>query len=205
MPDLTPDQIKRALLGDEALMRQLVDTLTPVIQASAARALLRRSGAAGNRDVAQEVEDLIQSVLTTLCTSGKAALLRWDPERGSLKTYIRRVAEREISSILRSMRQNPWTEDPTPDESLDQRATLALDPERDVGARELLLSVLRRLREKISDQGREIFDLLVIDGRSAEDVCAIMNMKPDAVYAWRSRLARMARDIAEELLSERQK
>lgn len=122
MPDLTPDQIKRALEGDAALMRCLVDTLTPVLQKCAARALARRSGAAGNRDVRQEVEDLVQTVFTTLCTSDKATLLRWDPERGALTTYVRRVAEREIASILRSMRQNPWTEDPTPDESLDLRA-----------------------------------------------------------------------------------
>lgn len=50
-----------------------------------------------------------------------------------------------------------------------------------------------------------MFELLVIEVRSVEDVCAITNLTPDAVYAWRSRLARMAREIAEELLSERRK
>lgn len=203
MPELTPEQVKRALAGDERLVRALVDTLTPAIQARAARALVRRKNAAGNREVRQEVEDLTQAVFVSLFASGGRTLLLWDPERGTLQTFVRWVAEREIASILRTRKQNPWTEDPTLDESLDQRPGSEIDPEVVAGSRELLASIVERLRGRISGKGQALFDLLILDGRSTEDVSSLMNMSPDAVYAWRSRLGRLAREIAAELVSEK--
>src|SRR4029079_10688887 len=107
VPELTPDQVKRALAGDERSIRALVDTLTPVIQARAARALVRRRTAAGNRDVRQEVADLTQAVLAALFSDRGRTLAAWDPDRSPLNAFVGLVAEREIASMLRTRRQNP--------------------------------------------------------------------------------------------------
>ena len=203
MTGVTPDLIKRALAGDEKLVRQLIDLFTPLIQAKVARALVRRRALAGNRDVGQEVEDFTQAVFAALFANRGRVLLQWDPERGKLDTFVRLVAEREVLSILRTRSRSPWTEEPIANESLDLQPGRELDPEVMAQSREFAASLLERLRARISDRGRELFELLLIDGRSVEDVGFLLNMTPDAVYAWRSRLGRLAREIAVELSSEK--
>jgi RNA polymerase sigma-70 factor (ECF subfamily) len=198
---LTPEDIKRALAGDRALVRRLVDELTPILQARVARALVRR-GRASDRDVRQEVEDLTQDVFRALFSSGGKALLAWDPERGTLPTFIRWVADREVITILRVARKNPWTEEPVAGGDFDDMPAPENDPEGTTQSREILRSIITRVRETTSDLGRAVFDMLVLDGRSPEDVCAAMDMSPEAVYAWRSRLGRLARQIRAELQSE---
>jgi len=197
--------VRRAIDGDRQAVRQLVDALTPVIQIRVARALRRWRRAAWGRDVRQEVEDLTQSVFLALFANGGQALRRWEPERGlSLPAFVGLLADHEITSILRSRRRSPWTEDPTADEDLDEgaRVDAGRGPELAALSRETLRALVDRLREKLSDRGLELFYLLFVEERSTEEVCAAAGLTPDAVYAWRSRLARLTRQIAADLLSE---
>lgn len=204
MSEVTPSLIDRALGGDRGAVRVVIDVATPVIQSRVARALVRRRRAAGQRDVRQEVEDLTQSVFVALFSGDGRALRQWDPSRGlDFPGFVGLLATREVASILRSRRQSPWTEDPTDDELLELDPDGASGPEVETGARETLRAILTGLRERLTDRGLEMFQLLLVDGRSAEDVCVLMSMSPDAVYAWRSRLGRMAREIAAEISSEK--
>jgi RNA polymerase sigma-70 factor (ECF subfamily) len=201
--EVTIAVVREAVAGDRRSVRALVDVLTPVIQARVARVLLRRKGAAGERDVRQEVEDLTQQVFLSLFANGGHALLQWDPERGlSLVNFVGLLAEREASSILRSRRRSPFTEDPTEVDDLDRSADSDRGPERITASREILSSVFAILKERLSDRGLELFQWLLIEGRPAEEVCALAGMSPDAVYAWRSRLSKLVREIAAELVSD---
>ena len=47
-----------------------------------------------------------------------------------------------------------------------------------------------------------VFELLWAEQRSVEEVCAELAMKRDAVYAWRSRIRKLARALAEESAAE---
>jgi RNA polymerase sigma-70 factor (ECF subfamily) len=194
--------IRRAVAGERDAVRALVDAISPIIQARAARVLLRRHGAAG-RDVRQEILDLSQHVFLTLFADEGRFLLQWDPERGaSLENYVGLAAEREIASILRSRRRNPWSDDPTEAEILEANVEPRPSPELQVVSRDLLARVLERLEDRLSARGLELFHWIVLDGRSVEEVCALGNLTPDAVYAWRSRLGRQLREIAAELMSD---
>ncbi|MCC6554074.1 MAG: sigma-70 family RNA polymerase sigma factor [Polyangiaceae bacterium] len=185
-------------------MRRLVHALRPVIQARVARALLRHRRAARGRDLRQEIEDVVQQVFANLFADGGRALRQWDPQRGlGLLGYVGMLAERDVASILRSRRRSPWTEDPTLQEDLDGgRADADPGPEDEVASREVLSAVVASLRERLSDKGLALFELLVVEGLPVEQVCEAMRMTPEAVYAWRSRLARLARSIAAELAPE---
>ena len=199
LAELTPDVVEQALAGRADRIRTLVDALTPVIQARVARGLLRRGGARG-RDARQEVEDMTQEVFLSLFDDDGHALRAWVPARGlSLANFVGLVAERQVSSILRSGRRSPWTEDPTDAEALDVSAGSVAGPEGGVVSRDLLAAVVERVREELSPKGLILFQLLVVDEASVEAVCAEMSMLPDAVYAWRSRLAKLVRRVATEL------
>jgi RNA polymerase sigma-70 factor, ECF subfamily len=202
---MTPEEIasliRRALDGDPAAQNELVAMLTPVIQARVARTLLaRRSLLAGGRDLRQEVEDLSQDVFLALFDRDGRVLRSWQPERGlSLPNFVGLVAERQVLSFLRSGRRNPWKEEPSfTDDEIDIEAP-DRNPEEIVASRELLALLLDRLREEVSPLGWQLFDLLFVQELSQAEVQAASGLSADAVYAWRSRLRRVARRLLDEM------
>lgn len=193
--------VDAALAGDAAATRRLVRAVLPVIQARIARVLSRRR-ARSNRDVRQEVEDLAQEVFAALFADGGRVLRAWDPARGlGLPSFCGLVAEREAASILRSGRRSPWTEDATELDDIDRALPNDRGAEARVATREQLTLLLERARESLSPRGLELFERLIVAEEPVEKVCADTGMTPDAVYAWRSRLGKLVRKIAQEILS----
>lgn len=194
------DLVHRALAGDPTALTRLVAGLTPVVQARVARTLLaRRSRLGGGRDVRQEVEDLAQEVFLSLFSRDGRVLRAWDSERGlSLENFVGLVAERQVVSFLRSGKRNPWKEDPTAAEELEAAAP-DQSPEQVTASREQLGLLLDRLREEVSPLGWRLFDLLFVRELSLPEVRAESGLSDDAVYAWRSRLRRLARRMLHEM------
>jgi len=201
---MTPEEIasltRRALDGDQTAFTALVALLTPVIQARVARTLLaRRSLLAGGRDLRQDVEDLSQDTFLALFDRNARVLRSWQPERGlSLANFVGLVAKCQVLSFLRSGRRNPWKEEPFGDDEIDAPAPDP-GPEEIVANRELLALLLDRLRESLSPQGWQLFDLIYIQELSQAEVEAASGLSADAVYAWRSRLPRRGRKLLDEL------
>jgi len=195
----TADLVRRALTGDPTALTGLVAVLTPVIQARVARTLLaNRHRLAAGRDVRQEVEDLSQEVFLALWDRDARILRRWQAERGSLESFVGRIAERVVLSFLRSGRRNAWKEDLTLLEGELEPEAPDSGPEEIVASRELVSRLLDRLREELSPLGWRMFELLFIQELSQAEVEAESSLSADAVYAWRSRLRR----LAERLLAE---
>ena len=60
-----------------------------------------------------------------------------------------------------------------------------------------------RLRERLSPQGFWLFQLLYVEERSVEETCGAAGLTADAVYAWRSRIGKLARQVRDEVVEER--
>jgi RNA polymerase sigma factor (sigma-70 family) len=195
------DLVRRALAGDQTALTRLVAVLTPVIQARAARTLLaRRFRLAGGRDVRQEVEDLSQEVFLALFSRDAHVLRDWQAERGlSLENFVGLVAERQVLSFLRSGRRNPWKEDSSFTAEELEVETPESGPEEAAASREHLVLLLDRLREELSPLGRRLFELLFVQERSLNEVRDASGLSADAVYAWRSRLRRLAQKLRGEM------
>lgn len=197
------DLVRRALLGDGRAVRALVGRLTPVIQARAVRALLRCGRGISPRDVRQEVEDLVQTVFSVLFENGGKILFDWDPSRGkSFNNYLALVADSRLASLLRTRRGRVWPDDPTEEEALEASAEVLIGPEPVIHSREELDLVLRRFREVVSERGHELFVMLYVEERSAEEVSRLTGMSVENVHAHKSRLGKLARRVATEVLSE---
>jgi RNA polymerase sigma-70 factor (ECF subfamily) len=191
----------RALDGDdEGALGDFVRRTTPIVQARVARKLLSfRDRSAAGRDVRQEVEDLTQEVFLALFADGARVLRSWQPERGlSLENFVGLVAERLAVSILRSQRRSPWGSDPTLDETLDAFGTAAT-AEREAVSRDTLARLLDRLTEELSPLGRHLFELLLVEEMPVPEAIARTGLSSDAIYAWRSRLRRLARRLLAEM------
>lgn len=191
-PGLEQEDLHRCLAGDEAAVRRLVADLTPVIQARVTRILLRHTDRSPGRSVRQEVEDLTQEIFLVLFADGARILSDWQPERGlSLRNFVGLVAERQTLSILRSGKRSPWKEDPTLTEDLDGEDP-SVDPETVVASRQTLRRLLRKVHQELSPLGRHLFDLLFVQDLGVKEVVGRTEMSSDAIYAWRSRLRRLA-------------
>jgi RNA polymerase sigma-70 factor (ECF subfamily) len=189
-----------ALAGRRDAVVALVDLLTPVIRARVSGVL--RRGARG-RDVTAAVEDVTQQVLLVLFADGGKVLRTWDPARGlTLTSFVGLVAKRQALAITRTGRSSPFTEDPTEASDLDARPSQHVDLEEHVASREFFLELAQRLRQELTPYGMQMFELLFIQERTSEQICADLDLSPDAVYAWRSRLIRAVRAIGAEIVSE---
>jgi RNA polymerase sigma factor (sigma-70 family) len=200
-PEDTASLTRRALEGDQTALTALVAALTPVVQARVARTLLaRRSLLAGGRNIRQEVEDLSQDVFLALFARDARVLRSWESGRGlSLPNFVGLVAERQVLSFLRSGRRNPWKEEASFTENeLDAEAPDS-GPEEIAASREHLSLLLDRLREELSPLGWQLFDLLFVQELSQAEVQAASGLSADAVYAWRSRLRRLAQKLVAEM------
>lgn len=120
----------------------------------------------------------------------------------SLRNFVGLVAEREVSTIMRSGKRNPWVEEPSAPEDLRESGE-SDDIEEVFASRESLLLIVTRLRENLSPLGLQLFELLLVEGLDVGEVTNRMGMSSTAVYAWRSRLTRQARDIAAKLGREK--
>jgi len=191
--------LERALDGDSQAVRALIAAFTPVIQARAARALVRRTGVR-SRDPRQELADLTQDVLLLLFREDARILRAWSAERGlSLLNYVGLVAQREVAQIAGSGRRSPWSLDPAEESVMERVAAPVESAESAVGSRDLLDRLYARLEGELHPSALELFRLLVVEERPAADVCAMTGLSTDAVYTWRSRLLRRARALLDEL------
>jgi DNA-directed RNA polymerase specialized sigma24 family protein len=192
-------EVQRAVAGDSEAVRRLVRLLTPVIQARVARCLLRYQStarpAARSRNIRQEVEDLTQEIFLLLFAGNGKVLRTWEPDRGlALANFVGLIAERRTASILHSGRRSPWRDEPSPPEDLDRESD-GSGPLEAAMSRQQLERLFARLTEELSPLGRHLFDLLFVRELPLLEIVATTGMTADAVYAWRSRLRRLARRL----------
>jgi RNA polymerase sigma factor (sigma-70 family) len=192
------DVVRDALAGDRHALKAFVDATTPIIQARVARALVRRASGE-RRDLRQEVEDMTQDVFAALFAHDGRALRAWDPARGlSLANFVGLIATRQVASILRSGRRNPWQDIPGELDELESASDPIADAEPQLESRRALERLLDRMREALSPRGLELFQRLYVDEEPIEEVAVTMNMTREAIYAWRNRTTKLLHRFASE-------
>lgn len=192
--------LENALAGDRAALRALVTDLTVVVRCRVARSLLRQQRAAHGRDLRQETRELTQEVVAALFADEQRALRSWDPARGlGLANFVGLLAERELASIFRSRRRNPWAQEPLAPDDLDAVAPRSDDLERKLIHRDLVQKLLARLERELSPLGMRIFLAVWRDHKEVNELTEELGMTSEAIWAWRSRIRKRAHLIAAEL------
>jgi RNA polymerase sigma-70 factor (ECF subfamily) len=188
--------------GDARAVRAFVDAMSPVIEARAARALLRRTRGSG-REIGQEIADLTQDVFAALFAHDARVLRSWERGRGlSLANFVGLVAERQIASILRSGRRDPWRDVPEELDVIERGSPIVPDAFEQIASRSMLERLLDRLQESLSARGLVLFHRLYVAEEPVDEVAASMGMTRDAIYAWRSRVGKLVREFSEQAASD---
>jgi DNA-directed RNA polymerase specialized sigma24 family protein len=196
--------LARALTGDSAGTLALIEALAPIVRARAYGVLAGRGAQSRSRDVRQELDDFAQDILCALFADDARLLRRWDKARGlSLPNYVGLVTERHVRHVMRSGRRSPWSADATEADALELVAGTTREPEGDIASREIFARLWAQLKDELTPRGLMLFQLLVVEEKPVEDICATYAMTPDAVYAWRSRMMKRVRVLIESLSNDR--
>ncbi len=192
--------LERALARDPTAVRELVRYLEPKLLLRA-DALLRSESGGGRR----EAMDLVQVAWRDLVAEGWRALKQWDPDRGaSLRGYVGVVATNRMVSELRKQRRHS-AEQIVPAEELHRLAVLAESLEARVSDREYLGLVVAELREMLTEQGGEAFEVLYLEGLDVDEAIQRTGLTRDSLYSYRRRIKKMVKTIAERLANAPQR
>lgn len=192
--------MRRMIEGLPGAASELVRYITPAIQRAVAKAYCGQARSSDLRNFREEVREQTQEVFCILFADGGKALRRWDAERGiPLKGYVSVIATRRTVSILRSRPRNPWWDVPTQATELDLVTTQSSDGGR-VEAREVLRHAFADVRGAQTERGAALFDLMMVEDRSNDEIVAETGLKSNAVYQWRSRLLIALREKIQRII-----
>jgi DNA-directed RNA polymerase specialized sigma24 family protein len=194
--------IRRAAGGDSEAQAMVYHELKGSIRLRVTKTLLRRRW---GRDVGQEAMDLTQHIFEELFADGGAKLLGWDPDLGaSLRSYVGWLADKRADSYLtpRGMSSEELGDG---DAASSEPPSNEDSPELASIDRDLVERILEELAARVSPRVLRLFYLTVVEGRDTEEVCARMEMTPDAVQKARDRLCKLIKQIHAELVSGEKK
>lgn len=192
-------RLEAALSGDREAQAWMVDRLQPVLHRVAAGLLWSVRGSMKGRASRQELVDLVHDGWDVLLDKQGQALRRWDPATGPLDPYVARVVKNRLVSKLRTMKHNPFTEDPTQGEALERLVGLGERVSARIEDADLATKVLVRLWEELTPLGREVLQVFLMDGATVEDVMARTGLSKESVRSWRKRIRKAAREVLEGL------
>jgi RNA polymerase sigma factor (sigma-70 family) len=197
---LTPERLRELLNGERGSAAPLIEALWPHVRIRVARVARRAGLSPDQRSQGPDLDDLCQEAFLELFGNDARTLRGWDPERGlSLPSFVQLVAERTALSRIKRWKRS-HTLGASLDNVEDECAADSVDrPDRRVASRKRFERVLDELSQELSPRGLELFRALFVEGQQTARVCQDFALRPDAVYAWRSRLSKRIKTILEGL------
>lgn len=133
-------------------------------------------------------QSLTEDILQIAFTKVFASIQQYDAEKGSLKSWIRRICTNTAADVLK--KEAKW-------ESV-------WDEDRDMAAENLHLTFidteyLLKLIAELPDEQRLIFNLYEIEGYSHEEIAQMMNINVNSCRVYLSRAKKKLRSAIEEL------
>lgn len=193
-----------ALAGRPDKIRDLIDSLMPVVVVRVRRVLARNP--ARVPCLTQDVDEVVQETFLVLFARDSRLLRNYDSDRGmSLANYVGQIAEREAGRVIRARSADKRRGETltAPDDLKMTRA-----PDGGEGSEEQLVrqerarALLQRLRDRLTPESFLIFELMYVRLLPAPEVAAMIGCEVQAVYTRKSRIRTTLREVIEEFDGE---
>jgi RNA polymerase sigma-70 factor (ECF subfamily) len=195
----TLEELRALLDGEPRSIAVLVEALRPLLRSRIVRVTQRASRSLPGATNAPDVDDLCQEALLELFGADARTLRGWDPARGlTLPRFAQLIAERVAWARIRCWRRGLAASAPL-DGVEEPPADSAEHPDRRVASRKRFERVLEALQYELSPRGVELFRALFVEGQHTAQVCREFALRPDAVYAWKSRLGKRIKAILRDI------
>jgi RNA polymerase sigma factor (sigma-70 family) len=145
-----------------------------------------------------DAEDIVQQVFSSVA----GALDRWQPDSGRarFRTWLTTIARNAIVNALTRRARDRASGDTIERDLLagyagdDEESQLLLMESR----REVFQWAARRVREEFEAHTWDAFWLTAVEGREVDEVAGLIDKKPGAIYAARSRVMRRLKQVVAE-------
>lgn len=146
----------------------------------------------GANPTSEFIADAVANVVSEFHTK---AQYRYDPARGKLRRFLRMLTNARVVDILRSERPL----DHTPLDAGSWEAT-AEESEAEAQAfqRAVLITIVEDLRNRIPIRQFEVFEMVKLKGRSAEETATALGVKRSVVDNTIYRAMSALRDLAKD-------
>lgn len=145
-----------------------------------------------------DVEDIVQQVFGSVAR----AVDRWQPdaERATFRTWLTTIARNAIVNALSRRPLDRASGDTVERELLAEFVADSAESQRLLieSRREVFQWAARRVREEFEPRTWDAFWLTAVEGRDITDAAALLDKRPGAIYAARSRVMRRLRQIVLE-------
>ena len=142
-----------------------------------------------------DAEDVAQQVFGSVAQ----AVTRWQPDEGRarFRTWLTTIAHNTIINALTrrpsdrasgDTAERDWLAAYAPDDAASQILLME-------SRREIFQWAARRVRGEFEPRTWDAFWLTAVEGREVEDVAALIDKKPGAIYAARSRVMRRLKEM----------
>jgi RNA polymerase sigma-70 factor, ECF subfamily len=139
------------------------------------------------RDNREDVEDVFQEVFVSLFKDHGSALLRFDPSRASLGTYLGTIARNATINALKRRKCDG-------DEDVDAIGEDSLNPEALLEKKDARQRI-EALLPSLSVKERLFFKLYFEDCMPPEEIAGILNVSIDTVYSKKAKIQEKIRHI----------
>jgi RNA polymerase sigma-70 factor, ECF subfamily len=168
--------------SNAAFPRELIDRYGRLVMQTITWTFRRFSS-----DVREDVEDVFQEVFVSLFRDNGGALLRFDPSRASLGTYLCTIARNATINAVKRKKHDS-------DEDVDAIGEDSLNPEmlmEKKDARERIEALLPSLSAK----ERFFFRLYFDDCMPPEEIAGVLHVSIDTVYSKKAKIQEKIRHL----------
>ena len=151
-----------------------------------------------------ERDELVQDTVLELFKSG--AVMRYDPERGRFRDYLKRIVDRRAFAVMRARarhadaQSNATGGSGLPDDVDGASSPPELEARWDEEWRgHVLRQALAELRPTMEPEAYQAFDLHAVRGLSAREAAEFLGCTEAAVYSARHRALAKLREIVKKL------
>jgi RNA polymerase sigma-70 factor (ECF subfamily) len=176
---------------DDAAWREFFDTYWPLLKSVARRSGLNEVDA---KDVAQDVLAMLARQMPTF---------RYDPARGTFKSWLLTLIRRRIARHWRRGRQERHHREIGPETATGETAFLERLPNRQENPldilwemeweRNILETALRRVRARVSARQFQIYTLAALQEVPLRTICSALGVHSGQVYLARHRVGRLVK------------
>lgn len=192
------DEFHALIARDPKHARRFFETFTPIFRAIA-KSLLNNNGLRGM----QLQEDLIQDVYEEIFKNDMQALRKWDPQRGTLKGFLRIFAHHRIRDQLR---RRVYSASGVEVRDLRDLASLSLSDSEHallVETKEFWQKYMAQFEKSASSMDRDLFRSFYIEGEKLENIAMKEKIPIQTLYVRLSRLRKFMLDVRNKLLQQK--
>lgn len=194
---LSVAEFTQLLASDAQLLRTLCVRAAPVFRGEVQRVLTEF----GRRGTSLE-EDLVHDLMVEILRDDKLVLRKWDPARGSLRVYLRMLANRRTRDKLRGRSYARSCE-----KAMDQAEMACLsaaDPgqELDSEAHDFWRKYRALFEAHVTPAEQELYQRFYVNEESLEDLAAAMQISAQTLYKRLSRLRKVLFELRDRLLDD---